>query len=352
MRAQRRLGGSVGSDLGSTGTCRPRYRQDLRSRTRATRRLVRAAPRRGCRAVRRQRRGQVDVHQVPLRGRSHPTRGISRSQDGRVETAVDPRRRGARDHDRPPGPRAGPRPDRAGEHVPRPGDRCVPGLAWQARDHLARRWRAQSAAALAALQIKLPSVRVQVTALSGGQKQAVAVARASMWSTDRDPDGRADGRARYAPERRRLRADPPHRRRGLGVMVISHDILASSRSPTGSSSCGTGGRAGATYASESPGATSSTRWSATTRRRREAPVIEPSADQLPDDPADVMAAGGPVVPHARRPSASSTALGRTALWIFAIDIILVIVFGLLSPHHTFWSVAGLQVIATRCHRPR
>src|SRR5204863_8607656 len=62
------------------------------------------------------------------------------------------------------------------------------------RELLARGWRrrlgvlsrgamaARSETALAALQIKLPSVRVQVAALSGGQKQAVAVARAAMWS--------------------------------------------------------------------------------------------------------------------------------------------------------------------------
>jgi simple sugar transport system ATP-binding protein len=104
------------------------------------------------------------------------------------------------------------------------------------RELLARGWRrrlgvlsrnamaARSETALAALQIKLPSVRVQVAALSGGQKQAVAVARAAMWSRsgillDEPTAALGTRQSDVVCELIRSTADG-----GLGVMVISHDI--------------------------------------------------------------------------------------------------------------------------------
>ena len=82
----------------------------------------------------------------------------------------------------------------------------------------------RSEAALADLRIKLPSVRVQVAALSGGQKQAVAVARGAMWSTsgilmDEPTAALGTRQSDVVCELIRSTAD-----RGLGVMVISHDI--------------------------------------------------------------------------------------------------------------------------------
>jgi ribose transport system permease protein len=70
---------------------------------------------------------------------------------------------------------------------------------------------------------------------------------------------------------------------------------------------------------------------------------EPGATQtaLPD-PGDVM---DPADSAVRRPGILSAFLSNTAIWILAIDLILVIVFGFWSPGHTFWSVASLQVIA-------
>jgi len=86
------------------------------------------------------------------------------------------------------------------------------------------RMAASTDRALEQLGIRLPSVRVPVELLSGGQRQAVAVARAVMWS------------------RAAILMDEPtaalgHRQsdivcetitevasRGLGVLVISHDI--------------------------------------------------------------------------------------------------------------------------------
>jgi simple sugar transport system ATP-binding protein len=104
------------------------------------------------------------------------------------------------------------------------------------RELLARGWRrwfgvisrgamaTRSEAALAALQIKLPSVRVQVAALSGGQKQAVAVARAAMWSRSAillDEPTAALGTRQSDVVCELIRSTADH---GLGVMVISHDI--------------------------------------------------------------------------------------------------------------------------------
>jgi simple sugar transport system ATP-binding protein len=82
----------------------------------------------------------------------------------------------------------------------------------------------RSEKALAELQIKLPSVRVQVAALSGGQKQAVAVARAAMWSSngillDEPTAALGTRQSDVVCELIRSTADG-----GLGVMVISHDI--------------------------------------------------------------------------------------------------------------------------------
>jgi simple sugar transport system ATP-binding protein len=105
-----------------------------------------------------------------------------------------------------------------GREISRPGVRGKIGMI--ARGAMAR----ESEQALAALQIKLPSVRVQVAALSGGQKQAVAVARAAMWSTtgilmDEPTAALGTRQSDVVCELIRRTAD-----NGLGVMVISHDL--------------------------------------------------------------------------------------------------------------------------------
>jgi simple sugar transport system ATP-binding protein len=105
-----------------------------------------------------------------------------------------------------------------GREVARPG--VLGKIGMINRSSMAR----ESETALAALQIKLPSVRVQVAALSGGQKQAVAVARASMWSTtgilmDEPTAALGTRQSDVVCELIRRTAD-----NGLGVMVISHDL--------------------------------------------------------------------------------------------------------------------------------
>ncbi|GAA1957921.1 ATP-binding cassette domain-containing protein [Microbacterium deminutum] len=79
-------------------------------------------------------------------------------------------------------------------------------------------------AALRDLSIKLPSLRVAVQELSGGQKQAVAVARAVMWSRTAvlmdEPTAALGARqSQIVCELMRTVAEL-----GLGVLVVSHDL--------------------------------------------------------------------------------------------------------------------------------
>jgi ABC-type sugar transport system ATPase subunit len=94
------------------------------------------------------------------------------------------------------------------------------GLGAVARGEMADR----ADAALRELSIRLPSLRVPVRDLSGGQRQAVAVARAVMWSHTAllmDEPTAALG-ARQSEIVCALIRDVAAR--GLGVLVVSHDL--------------------------------------------------------------------------------------------------------------------------------
>jgi simple sugar transport system ATP-binding protein len=90
---------------------------------------------------------------------------------------------------------------------------------------LARRDMAERAdAALRDLGIALPSLFVSVRDLSGGQRQAVAVARAVMWARTAvlldEPTAALGARqSEIVCERMRRIAE-----KGLGVLVVSHDL--------------------------------------------------------------------------------------------------------------------------------
>jgi len=78
--------------------------------------------------------------------------------------------------------------------------------------------------ALRELSIKLPSLTIPIAELSGGQRQAVAVARAVMWSRTAvlmdEPTAALGARqSEIVCELMRTVAD-----RGLGVLVVSHDL--------------------------------------------------------------------------------------------------------------------------------
>jgi simple sugar transport system ATP-binding protein len=79
-------------------------------------------------------------------------------------------------------------------------------------------------AALRDLSITLPSLKIQVRDLSGGQRQAVAVARAVMWSRSAllldEPTAALGARqSEIVGQLMRTVAD-----RGLGVLCVSHDL--------------------------------------------------------------------------------------------------------------------------------
>ena len=84
--------------------------------------------------------------------------------------------------------------------------------------------RERADAALRDLSIELPSLTVAVSDLSGGQKQAVAVARAVMWADTAvlmdEPTAALGARqSEIVCELMRTVAA-----RGLGVLVVSHDL--------------------------------------------------------------------------------------------------------------------------------
>ena len=88
-----------------------------------------------------------------------------------------------RHRDRLPGPRALRQSDAGAELLLRPRDR-LSGLA-AARPALPRqprRWQTQAAAVLDRLKVKLPRLDDPVALMSGGQRQAIAVARATVFA--------------------------------------------------------------------------------------------------------------------------------------------------------------------------
>ena len=102
----------------------------------------------------------------------------------------------------------------------------VVGTGWKrllgilSRGHMAQ----EADAALRRLGIELPSLRVPVGILSGGQRQAVAVARAMMWcraAVLMDEPTAALGTKQSDIVCRTIQEAAA---RGLGVLVISHDI--------------------------------------------------------------------------------------------------------------------------------
>jgi len=87
-----------------------------------------------------------------------------------------------------------------------------------------KRMAEQAYDALCQLGIKLPSVYVPVHDLSGGQRQAVAIARAVMWARTAvllDEPTAALGARQSEIVCDLLRAVAA---RGLGVLVVSHDL--------------------------------------------------------------------------------------------------------------------------------
>lgn len=102
-------------------------------------------------------------------------------------------------------------------------EQLVPSLNWLG--WLARREMEQRCAAeLTQLSIRIPSVKVPCRALSGGQRQAVAIARAVIWSSKvllLDEPTAALGVEQQARVGQLVRTVAD---RGLGVVLISHNL--------------------------------------------------------------------------------------------------------------------------------
>ena len=190
----------------------------------------------------------------------------------------------------------------------------------------------RAANALAELSINLPSLTVAVRELSGGQRQAVAVARAVMWATTAilldEPT------AALGARQSEIIAEPMRTvaARGLGVLVISHDLPRILEAADTITVLWRGESVLEAPASDLTVPDSSRRWSAIAgmvlRDRLDESEIAPQADDR------------------GRPSAPFwlTWLKTRGAWILLLDLALVAVFTALSPGHVFWSVANAQAL--------
>ena len=149
----------------------------LRSDHRAARRQPASAQGRGARAAGRQRRRQVDADQDHSGFQSRRRDDVAEGRELRAqERPGSPRSRGRH---RVPGPRTDRRAQGPPEHVP-------------GREHLrrpmpfvnTRRMRKETREALDQIGINIPWIDATVARLSGGQRQAIAVARTMSGDAD------------------------------------------------------------------------------------------------------------------------------------------------------------------------
>jgi D-xylose transport system ATP-binding protein len=77
---------------------------------------------------------------------------------------------------------------------------------------------------LRSLSVKLPSVRTQIASLSGGQRQSVAVARSVMWDAKVVLLDEPTAALGVAQTRQVLDLIRRLREKGIGVVVISHNL--------------------------------------------------------------------------------------------------------------------------------
>jgi D-xylose transport system ATP-binding protein len=82
----------------------------------------------------------------------------------------------------------------------------------------------QAVAVLRRLSVRIPNVRVPIAALSGGQRQSVAVARSVMWNARLVLLDEPTAALGVAQTRQVLDLITTLRTQGLGVVVISHNL--------------------------------------------------------------------------------------------------------------------------------
>jgi D-xylose transport system ATP-binding protein len=103
-------------------------------------------------------------------------------------------------------------------------ERRWPDLPLLGRFLAGERMRRESAEALALLGVRLPSLAMRVGALSGGQRQAIAVARAGMWGARLvmlDEPTAALGVKQAARVHNLIRR---LRERGVGIVLVTHNL--------------------------------------------------------------------------------------------------------------------------------
>jgi D-xylose transport system ATP-binding protein len=100
-------------------------------------------------------------------------------------------------------------------------DRLVPVVV-EPLDEVSMERRANEV--LSGLSVRIPSVRVPVASLSGGQRQSVAVARSVMWKSKVVLLDEPTAALGVAQTRQVLDLIKRLREQGLGVVVISHNL--------------------------------------------------------------------------------------------------------------------------------
>ena len=157
--------------------------QELRRRPGAARRRPADRRRRGARAARGQRRGQVDPDQGDQRRAPRSTRARSASTGGPSTFGAPADARARRHRDAPPGPRAVRQPDGASRTSSSAASsaarRWLGRLGLLDQRAMEREWQAR----LERLEVRIPDAQRDVSVMSGGQRQAIAVLRAVAFAS-------------------------------------------------------------------------------------------------------------------------------------------------------------------------
>ena len=178
----------------------------------------RPPPRRDPRPARRERRGQVDPDEHPLRARRARTRARSCIDGEPVDIARPARRHRPRHRHGPPALHAGPGPDRGREHPPRRGDDGQPGLPRPEARPIDGSSSSASSSASRSTRRRRSGASPSAGSSGSRSSRRSTARRGSSSSTSRPPSSR----------RRRPRRSSPScagwRPRATRIIFISHKL--------------------------------------------------------------------------------------------------------------------------------